>query len=362
MINRYLVLLILIIILTGSACAASAGTDTYAGTNGQLLVHMDIPVDKDQARDLLVAGRPLERAIITIENTGDTQLNNVVISIEPSGYVDVSIPTQPISIDQTDQTITAVIGDLKPHEQVSILLDVKPPESVEYKKKISFDLISTYEGGEYTVTHEITIIPPPSWVTYFIVAASLLIFFGIIIAVKRFGVLEIFTTVDLVTIALIAAIIAVVLRSISKIINMGWFDGLVIAIPTVIMMIVALHLVRKPGTATLLFTVVMLISFILYGTHLMWLGFYLAEGVVVDLLVFLFKNDYADRRLTAVIYGVVRCATATLVFYLLFAPVEWKICYDMWYIYMQTGIACAGGVIGGIIGYDTAMKMGGVRL
>jgi hypothetical protein len=121
-------------------------------------------------------------------------------------------------------------------------------------------------------------------------------------------------------------------------------------------------MVRKPGTATLLFTVVLLISMVIWGSHIMWLGFYLLEGITVDLLVLLFKMDYADRRLTAVIYGVARSATATLVFYMLFAPVEWKIYYATWYILLQLGIACSGGLIGGLLGYETAVKMSGVRL
>ncbi len=179
-----------------------------------------------------------------------------------------------------------------------------------------------YLEGEQQSKQFINIVPPPSWLTYITILASLLLFAGILIAVKHFGVLELFSTVDLITIALLAAIIAVVFRYISKLINLGWFDGLVIAIPTVILMIVALQLVRKPGTATLLFACVLLISIVVWGSQIMWLGFYLAEGVIVDLLVFLFGMDYADRRLTAVVYGISRGAISTLVFYMLYAPVE----------------------------------------
>ena len=362
-----LVTIIILTILTGTSipgatanAAESGGTDSNA--NAMVAVTMEIPVNKDLADDTLVAGQPWERARITIENTADRTLNSVSVLVKPPDNVDVNIPTQSLSIEQTDQIITAVIGDLKPHEQVSILLDVKPPGSIEFKKEAAFVIITTHHAGEHTATHQITIIPPPSWVTYLTIFASLLLFFGIIAAVNRFGMLERFTTVDLITIALIAALIAVVFRYLSKLVNLGWFDGLVIAIPTVALMIVALQLVRKPGTATLLFTVVLLISMVIWGSHIMWLGFYVAEGVVVDLLVVLFKMDYADRRLTAVIYGVARSGTATLVFYLLFAPVEWKICYASWYIWMQVGIACTGGVIGGLVGYDTAVKMSGARL
>ena len=355
-----LLLLLLILIFTGPVFPfiVSANTDT----DEVLSIHMEIPVHDDKARDKLVAGSTWERATITITNTGNSALSNVNIVIEAPEYLTINIPTQPVSVEQTDQITTALIGDLKAHDTVTILMDVKPPVSIEYKKQMDFNIITTHDTGEYIHTHQISVMPPPSWISYIIIVLSFLIFIGIIIIGKRLGVLELFTTVDLITIALIAAIIAIVLRYLSKMINLGWFDGLVIAIPTVMLMIVALRLVRKPGTATLLFIVVLLISMVMWGSHIMWLGFYLAEGVVVDLMVVLFKMDYADKRSTAIIYGVARGVTVTLLFYLLFAPIEWKICYDMWYIYLQMGIACAGGFIGGYLGYDTANKMVGAKL
>jgi hypothetical protein len=47
---------------------------------------------------------------------------------------------------------------------------------------------------------------------------------------------------------------------------------------------------------------------------------------------------------------------------MLYAPVEWKISYAPWYIGVQLVLACIGGLIGGILGYDTAVKMSGARL
>lgn len=357
---RFQIILLLTLIFTGSVFPFTVSADT--DTDEVILVHIEIPVDEDKAKNKLVAGSTWERATITITNTGNSTLSNVTSVIEAPEYLTINIPTQPVSIEQTDQISTALIGDLKPHDTVTIIMDVKPPVSIEYKKNVDIKIITTFDTGKNIYTHPISIIPPPSMASYLIIVLSFLIFFGIMIIGKRFGVLELFTTVDLITIALIAAIIAVVLRYLSKMINLGWFDGLVIAIPTVILMIAALRLVRKPGTATLLFTVVLLISMIIWGSHIMWLGFYLAEGVIVDLLVVIFKMDYADRRSTAIIYGVVRGVTVTLLFYLLFAPIEWKICYDMWYIYMQVAIACVGGFIGGYLGYDTANKMAGAKL
>ncbi len=282
--------------------------------------------------------------------------------IEVPEQLEAAVSPQPYPITEEGQKITAEIGNLDPGQSASVFLDIKPPASVEFKKQVYFTVHTAYAGGEDQSGYKVSIVPPPSWLTYFTILASLLLFIGILVAVKRSGVLDLFTTVDLITIALLAAVIAVVFRYVSKLINLGWFDGLIIAVPTVVLMIVALQLVRKPGTATLLFTCVLLISMVVWGSHIMWLGFYLAEGVVVDLLVILFRMDYADRRLTAITYGVSRGMVSTFVFYLLYAPVEWKISYAPWYIGLQLVLACAGGLIGGVLGYDTAVKMSGARL
>jgi hypothetical protein len=327
---------------------------------------LEIPLDNNKVSNVLVAGQTWERGRVNIQNIGSESLHNITVLIEVPQDLETTIPSQPYLITKEGHNLTAKVGDLSPAQSEGLLLDIKPPASVEFKKEVTFRIHAVnLEGGkqnEQSVSQSVSIIPPPSWLTYLTIVASLLLFVIILIAVKRFGVLELFSTVDLITIALLAAVIAVVFRYISKLINLGWFDGLVIAIPTVVLMVVALQLVRKPGTATLLFTCVLLISMVIWGSQIMWLGFYLAEGVVVDLLVLLFRMDYADRRLTAAIYGVSRGVVSTLVFYMLYAPVEWKISYAPWYIGVQLVLACIGGLIGGILGYDTAVKMSGARL
>lgn len=323
---------------------------------------LEVPMDKNQASNVLVAGQTWERARVNIQNLGSEPLHNVTVLIEVPQDLEIKASSQLYSITKEEQNLKAEIGDLSPGQSAGLLLDVKPPASIKFKKEVPLKIHMVYPGGEQQSEQTISIVPPPSWLTYFTILASLLLFAGILVAVKHFGVLELFSTVDLITIALLAAIIAVVFRYVSKLINLGWFDGLVIAIPTVILMVVALQLVRKPGTATLLFACVLLISVVVWGSQIMWLGFYLAEGVVVDVLVFLFGMDYADRRLTAAVYGISRGMVSTLVFYMLYAPVEWKISYAPWYIGVQLALACAGGLIGGLLGYDTAVKMSGARL
>lgn len=360
---RWIFSVILALILAASCAPGVLAADADSGSSAPSLeCSLEIPLDKNQASDVLVAGHTWERARLNFENKGTEALHNVTVFIEAPEDLNIEASPQPYHITKDGQRITAEIGELSTGESSGFFFDVKPPASVEFKKKVTFTIRAVYSGEDQQSEHRITIIPPPSWGTYFTILASLLLFVGILAALKRFGVLDLFSTIDLITIALLAAVIAVVFRYLSKLVNLGWFDGLVIAIPTVVLMIVALQLVRKPGTATLLFTCVLLISMVAWGSHIMWLGFYLAEGVVVDLLVFMFRMDYADRRLTAVIYGISRGGISTLVFYLLYAPVEWKISYAPWYIGIQLTLACIGGLIGGLLGYDTAVKMNGARL
>jgi hypothetical protein len=364
--GRILVVVLALILAVSFAPGVIVSGAVPSPSTSSLGCSLEVPLDKNQVSNVLVAGQTWERARVNIQNLGSEPLHNITVLVEVPQALETTIPSQPYLITKEGQNITAKVEDLSPGQSAGLLLDVKPPASIEFKKEATFKIHTAYlEGGklnEQSISQSVIIIPPPSWLTYFTILASLLIFAGILIAVKRFGVLGLFSTVDLITIALLAAVIAVVFRYISKLINLGWFDGLVIAIPTVVLMVVALQLVRKPGTATLLFTCVLLISMVVWGSQIMWLGFYLAEGVVVDLLVFLFRMDYADRRLTAAIYGISRGVVSTLVFYMLYAPVEWKISYAPWYIGVQLALACIGGLIGGILGYDTAVKMSGARL
>ena len=364
--GRILVIILALILATSFAPGITISGAVPDSSTSTLGCTLEIPLDKNQVSNVLVAGQTWERGRINIQNLGSEPLHNITVLIEVPQDLGTTIPSQPYLITKEGQNITAKVGDLSPGQSAGLLLDIKPPASIEFKKEVTFRIHTVYLEGEkqneQSVSQSISIIPPPSWLTYLTIVASLLLFAIILIAVKRFGVLELFSTVDLITIALLAAVIAVVFRYISKLINLGWFDGLVIAIPTVVLMVVALQLVRKPGTATLLFTCVLLISMVIWGSQIMWLGFYLAEGVVVDLLVLLFRMDYADRRLTAAIYGISRGVVSTLVFYMLYAPVEWKISYAPWYIGVQLVLACIGGLIGGILGYDTAVKMSGARL
>lgn len=321
--------------------------------------------------DRLVAGVTWhERTKVTLNNTGTTPMRDVEVTVFVPLHMNVSLPSQEVTdIRVEGDRIIAKIEEIKPGTSSAFFFAVKPPGSIEFMKSVSFSISARYEDSagvhskEYV--HDVEIVPPPSWITYGTILASILILFIVFIAARKFRVLEWFTTIDLITIALLAALIGIVFRWFWQTFNdlLGPLGGLLFTIPTAVLMITALQLVRKPGTATLLFTVVELVAMVVWGTNItIWLGWYMGEGLVVDALVLLFKRDYGDRRSTAIIYAVARSAFSYWTFYFLFAPAIWKVYYAPWYAWTEVGIACIGGIIGGAIGYDIAKKMRGAVL
>jgi uncharacterized membrane protein len=195
------------------------------------------------APDKLVASGSEEGARITFENRG-TETAEVTANIVVPDLLSLSVPTQVLSdqITQHENTITVTLGKIasgdsrtvrirvKPPESNSrtVRIRVKPPESIPMKTEESFRITATADGSRTEYTHRITIIPPPSWITYGTIIISLVLVAIVIIAVRRFGILEMYTTIDLVTIALLAALAGVVFRWFWQTFNdiFGPFGGL----------------------------------------------------------------------------------------------------------------------------------------
>jgi len=334
-----------------------------AGSADDVDITVTIPDRKEGvfAPDKLVASGSEEGARITFENRG-TETIEVTANIVVPDLLSLSVPTQVLSdqITQDDNTLTVSPMEIAGGESATVRIRVRPPESIPMKTEESFQITATVDGSRTEYTHRITIIPPPSWITYGTIIISLVLVVIVIIAVRRFGILEMYTTIDLVTIALLAALAGVVFRWFWQTFNdmLGPFGGLLFTIPVSALMVIALHLVRKPGTAMLLFLVDQMVCMVIWGSNItVWLGWYLLEGAVVDIEVVLFKMNYADTRIASVIYGMSRGFISYWLFYFLFAPTAWKICYAPWYSWLQIGLAVVGGLIGGSIGYDAARKM-----
>jgi len=344
------------------ACAAdSAGA---ADSVEDIQVTVTIPDRKEGvfAPDKLVAGGSVEGVRIVFENSG-TDVATVAATIAVPDLLSVSVPTQELSerISAHDNTVAVEIGEIASGESVAVRIRVKPPDSIPMKTNEEFLVSVTAADGSGTeYKHRVTIIPPPSWITYGTIIVSLVLVAIVLFAVSRFGILEMFTTIDLVTIALLAALAGVVFRWFWQTFNdlLGPFGGLIFTIPVSALLVIALHLVRKPGTATLLFLVDQMVCMVIWGSNItVWLGWYLLEGAVVDAEVALFGGNYADTRVASVIYGMSRGFISYWLFYFLFSPAAWKICYADWYAWLQVGLAVLGGLIGGSIGYDAARKM-----
>ena len=353
---------ILLIILVMANCSAA-----------QLDIGMTIPLKSLDVYqpDRLVAGVEWhDRAKVTLNNTGDTPIQGVEITLVIPLHMNVTLPDQEVAdIRVEGDKIIANIKEIKPGSSSVFFFAVRPPDSIEFRKTVSFSISAKYTDSagvhEKEYSHDVEILPPPSWITYGTILASIFVIFIVFIIARKFRILEMFTTIDLITIALLAALIGIVFRWFWQTFNdfLGPLGGLLFTIPTAVLMITALQLVRKPGTATLLFTVVELVAMVVWGTNItIWLGWYMGEGLVVDALVLLFKRDYGDRRSTAIIYAVARSAFSYWAFYFLFAPAIWKVYYAPWYAWSEVGIACVGGIIGGAIGYDIAKKMRGAVL
>ncbi len=358
--NRFICILFIILFMAHSAAA-------------ELDIGMTIPLKSQDVYqpDRLVAGVEWhDRAMVTLNNTGDIPIQDVEIILVVPLRMNVTLPDQETTdIQVEDDRVIVRIKEIKPDTSSAFFFAVMPPDSIEFRKTVSFFISAKYTDSagvhEKEYSHDVEILPPPSWITYGTILASIFVIFIVFLIARKFRILELFTTIDLITIALLAALIGIVFRWFWQTFNdlLGPLGGLLFTIPTAVLMITALQLVRKPGTATLLFTVVELVAMVVWGTNItIWLGWYMGEGLIVDALVLLFKKDFGDRRSTAIIYGVARSAFSYWTFYFLFAPAIWKVYYAPWYAWTEVGIACIGGIIGGAIGYDIAKKMRGAVL
>lgn len=244
-----------------------------------------------------------------------------------------------------------------------ILFKIKPPSSVPYQiaeiLSIDVNYVLNSTNNNFNYVHQFIINPPPAWVTYITLILGILVLIVVILIAKKTKMLEKFTTIDLVNITVLSSLGAIVFKWIWQVFNdlLGIFGGLLLTIPASFLMVVAVLLVKKPGTATIFFLVWELVNFFIWGSNIMsWFGWYLLEGVAVDILIILFK-DYAERPITASLYGLIRCFIAYWTTYFWFSPAIWKVYYAPWYAWLQILIGSIGGIIGGILGYYIGQRL-----
>ncbi|MGQ4873629.1 MAG: hypothetical protein ACP6IY_06080 [Promethearchaeia archaeon] len=301
---------------------------------------------------------------IQIKNHGNKNLENLSIEIDVPEILEIILKNcNPSDLEKTDQKISYELSELKVDELITIYFEIKIKDSIPFSQSeiliIKGNYLKDSQKQDFEFSYKFEISPPPSWIIYFTLIFGMLLLFSIIYFSKRTGLLEKYTTMDLINIAILSALGVIVFKWIWQIFNdlLGIFGGLLLTIPTVSLMIVAICLVKKPGTATLFFLNWELVNFIVWGSSInVWLGWYLLEGAVVDICILIFK-DYGEKWWSSAIYGLIRCFLAYYMNYYWFAPAIWKIYYAPWYIWIQILIGCVGGIIGGINGYKLGNKL-----
>ncbi|PKM48066.1 MAG: hypothetical protein CVV03_00415 [Firmicutes bacterium HGW-Firmicutes-8] len=343
------------LLLTGTAWA------------GALQAELKIPLkNKDiYGSGYVVGGTPWSESGQIIISSQE-EIKNVVLTADFPDICRVEIPTQEITepVKGEGSRITVTFPRLAAGSKKVVSFRLNTPE-IKKTEVFPVPIKLTWvdqKGSSHRSVEQIPveIRPAPGWWAYSIAGVGVVFLLILLVIARRFRALSRFSTQDLILIAVLAALGGVVFRWFWQTFNdlLGPLGGLLSTIPAAVLIITALHLVRKPGTVVLLMLVEELISSVVWGTNtLAWLGYYLLPGVAVDLLVVILGFDYADRPWTATLYAVVRSFLSYWLFYFFFAPALWKIYYAPWYSWMNIGIGCTGGLIGGFLGYFVAKRL-----
>jgi ABC-type thiamin/hydroxymethylpyrimidine transport system permease subunit len=357
----------LIIVIAGFFITSYIYTSPSSSSNGNVKVEVELPKKTSNlyAANKLIAGVGYYYdARLTIYNLLNQNIRNLsieiivpeIMTLNPSLY-------SPSDCNISGNTVYLIRNLLNNYSILEIEFKVKTPSSIPYSRseyitvEINYQLTGLNSTLRYN--HGFSINPPPAWITYTTVIIGFVTLVAIIIIAKKTKILEKFSTIDLVNITILSSLGSIVFKWIWQIFNdfLGIFGGLLLSIPAAVLMIVAIYLVKKPGTATLFFLIWELLNFFVWGSNIVsWIGWYLLEGVFVDFLIVITKN-YAENYFTASFLGFMRSFVAYWTTYFLFSPAIWKVYYAPWYVWLQIIIGCTGGIVGGILGFATGKKL-----
>ena len=227
------------------------------------------------------------------------------------------------------------------------------------------------------LTKHVTVTKPP--ILRFILAASIaIISMGIVYALSVLGFFESFTTLDLVTVSVMAAFQAVRVQIIGRQLVFpildrvpGAYNFAVADFPFIMLLIIAAYIVRKPGVVTLTLFLYNIISEIgRYGINPLRRAYPFAQGLVPDLYL-LFRYKVTPRELfgkekvlglevgyrDGFFVGFFRGLFMQLSLYLVFFPVLFRLQYDLGYVLRRITLPRAiGNGIEGAISVPIAEK------
>ena len=301
---------------------------------------------------------------ISITNLVDENFDNFTILIMiPNALIIDLVNFQPGDLNITGNSLFLNRSLFAQLSVLEIFFKIKTPNSIPFTigERINFNV--NYERSSiarnFVNSHLFFINPIPTWIIYFTIILGISLLISIIIIARKTKMLEKFTTLDLANITVLSSLGAIVFKWIWQMFNdfLGIFGGLLMTIPASLLMIIAIYLVKKPGTATLFFMVWEFVNFFVWGSNIMsWFGWYLLEGIIVDLSIIILR-DYAEKWYTAALYGTLRCFISYWTSYFWFSPAIWKVYYAPWYAWLQVIIGAIGGIIGGILGFYLAKRL-----
>ena len=244
------------------------------------------------------------------------------------------------------------------------------PSGVDYASIQLYILIRIYYPGdpepvEYGPFPKIIRVVPPPVMNYIIITLLVVAGFGLLIVAGYLGFFRMFSTTDLVTIAIISAMQAIWVHIIGRLLVFPILNRVPLTynfavgdFPYILLLITAVILVRKPGTVSLTLFVYNLSSQIMgfYSFNPAWWSYPISEGLVPDIWILLRgdailtdKISFLKRKIPleeleampsfkpikyidGLIIGFMRGFTMQYALYTVFLPYFYRISYSMGYI------------------------------
>jgi len=281
---------------------------------------------------------------------------------------------------------------LRPGEICNLYYTIIPPQSIPKEPiyinlKIKIKLGPDYDWQEIIKT--IKVINPPITRLYVVVGLTLGVFAALIF-LSKIGFFEMYSTLDLVSMAMIGATMVVWVQILGRQFVFPITDRIPFAynfavadIPYVLLLITAIALVKKPGTASLTLFVYNIVSEIgWYGINPLWWAYPFAQGLPVDFYLLLrgkavltdkaifFKRTISEEEfetartipglsyLDGFMIGLLRGFFMQISLYLVFFPnlfrLEYLWEYVFWWIVIPWTI---GNAVGGAISVPIAERI-----
>jgi len=259
-------------------------------------------------------------------------------------------------------------------EAYDILWQLIPPQEMpsnidKIVIALKIKLIIHYTNGQSEAIElppkVINIVHPPV-INYLITTILVAAGFGLLIFSGYIGFFRMFSTTDLVTIAIISAMQAIWVHIIGRLLVFPVLNRVPLTynfavgdFPYILLLIIAVMLVRKPGTVSLTLFVYNLSSQIMgfYSFNPAWWSYPIAEGIIPDLWIFVrgeailtdrvifFKRSVSTEILEAArkfkplkyldgfIIGFMRGFTMQYTLYIVFLPYFYRISYSFGYVF-----------------------------